>query len=124
MSGMRRRCDRRDHPEIKGERVHGFTHRRGDGFPVRAQRQRASKPLEADVVVGEDHRMFGREVPVERSLGHPDIGGDLGNAGSVYAVGDEALHRRLLQRLTGALATRFHGVSTHQMSPLTQICQV
>jgi hypothetical protein len=26
--------------------------------------------------------MFGREVPVERSLGHPDIGGDLGNAGS------------------------------------------
>ena len=110
--------------KVKREGVHGFSHRRGDGFPVRAQRQRAGEPLEADVVVGEDHRVLGREVPIEGSLGDPDVGGDVGDAGLVHAVGDEALHRRLLQRLTRALSTRFHGVSTHQMSPLTQICQV
>jgi hypothetical protein len=34
-------------------------------------------------------------VPIEGSLGDPDIGGDVGDAGLVDAVGDEALHRCL-----------------------------
>ena len=62
---------------------------------MRAQRQRTGEPLEAYVVVGENHPMFRREVPVKGALGDPDVGGDVGNAGLMHAVGDKPLHRRV-----------------------------
>src|ERR1700732_2142882 len=82
-----------------------FSHRLGYWSSGRARCEGAGEPLKADFVVGENHRLLRREVPIKGSLGDPDVSGDIGDAGLMHAVGDKASHRCLLQRLTRACAT-------------------
>ena len=69
--------------------------------------------MQAGVVVGEQQIVLGREVAIEGPQRHPGVGGDLLGRRVLDALGEEPHHRRLPQRLAGALAARRLGRPDH-----------
>ena len=88
-------------------------HRLDDRLVGRPLRQRRPEPVQAGVVVGEQQIVLGREVAVEGPQRHPGVGRDLLGRGVLDALREEPDHRRLPQRLAGALAARRLGRSDH-----------
>ena len=110
--------------EAGDRRGHGFE----QGLGRRAHVEGGGEPLQALLIVLEEHGLFGREVAVERALGHADFPRDLCHGDVVEAPFHELGQCDFAQRIARRPPAQFVAVgdSLHhdgEATVLNRLCQ-